>query len=96
MDALGPEGILINVARGSVVDEPDLVSALKDGRIWSAGLDVFAHEPHVPEELFGFDNVVLMPHQGSATVETCLAMGELVLRNVAAYFAAQEPPSAVV
>lgn len=96
LDALGPEGILINVARGSVVDEPELVSALKDGRIWGAGLDVFAHEPHVPEELFELDNVVLMPHQGSATIETRLAMGELVLRNVAAYFAGQELPSAVV
>lgn len=96
LDALGPEGILVNVARGSVVDEPELVSALKEGRIWGAGLDVFTHEPHVPEELFGLDNVVLMPHQGSATVETRLAMGELVLKNVAAYFAGQELPTAVV
>jgi hydroxypyruvate reductase len=96
LNALGPEGILVNVARGSVIDEAELVSALKEGRIWGAGLDVFAHEPQVPEELFELDNVVLMPHQGSATIETRLAMGELVLRNVAAYFAGQELPSAVV
>jgi lactate dehydrogenase-like 2-hydroxyacid dehydrogenase len=96
LDALGPEGILINIARGSIVDEPELVSALKDGRIGGAGLDVFAHEPHVPVELFNLDNVVLMPHHGSATIETRLAMGDLVLRNVAAYFAGQALPSAVV
>ncbi|WP_114948860.1 2-hydroxyacid dehydrogenase [Microvirga calopogonii] len=96
LNALGPEGILVNVARGSIIDEPELVSALKEERIWGAGLDVFAHEPQVPEELFELDNVVLMPHQGSATIETRLAMGELVLRNVAAYFAGQELPSAVV
>ena len=90
------QNLLINIARGSVVDEPELVSALKEKRIWGAGLDVFAHEPHVPEELFGLDNVVLMPHQGSATVETRLGMGELVLRNVAAYFAGEELLSAVV
>jgi hydroxypyruvate reductase len=96
LNALGPEGILVNVARGSVIDEPELVSALKERRIWGAGLDVFAHEPQVPEELFELDNVVLMPHQGSATIETRLAMGELVLRNVAAYFAGQELLSAVV
>jgi hydroxypyruvate reductase len=96
LNALGPEGILVNVARGSVIDEPELVSALKEGRIWGAGLDVFAHEPQVPEDLFELDNVVLMPHQGSATIETRLAMGELVLRNVAAYFTSQELLSAVV
>jgi hydroxypyruvate reductase len=96
LNALGPEGILVNVARGSVIDEPELVSALKEGRIWGAGLDVFAHEPQVPEDLFELDNVVLMPHQGSATIETRLAMGKLVLRNVAAYFTSQELLSAVV
>ncbi len=96
LDALGPEGILINIARGSVVDEPELMSALKEGRIGGAGLDVFAHEPHVPVELTDLDNVVLMPHQGSATIETRLAMGELVLKNVAAYFEGKELPSAVV
>jgi hydroxypyruvate reductase len=96
LDALGPEGILINVARGSIVDEPELVAALTDGRIAGAGLDVFADEPKVPEALFPLDNVVLIPHQGSATVETRMAMGTLVLRNLAAFFAGEELPTAVV
>ena len=86
MDALGPEGILINVARGSVVDEPALVAALQEGRLGGAGLDVFVDEPNVPEALFAMDNVVLQPHQGSATVETRRAMGDLVLANLAAHF----------
>jgi lactate dehydrogenase-like 2-hydroxyacid dehydrogenase len=87
MDALGPEGILINVARGSVVDEPALVAALKDGRLGGAGLDVFAHEPKVPEDLLAMENVVLQPHQGSATVETRRAMADRMLDNLAAHFA---------
>jgi len=96
LNALGPEGILINVARGSVVDEPALVAALVDGRLGGAGLDVFADEPSVPEALWGLNNVVLQPHQASATVETRLAMGELVLANLAAHFAGQPVPTAVV
>lgn len=87
LDALGPTGVLINIARGSVVDEPALIAALRDGRIGGAGLDVFADEPHVPAELIALDNVVLLPHQGSATIETRTAMGQLVLDNVAAFFA---------
>lgn len=83
LDALGPEGILVNVARGSVVDEPALVSALVDGRLGGAGLDVFAHEPDVPAALRSMDQVVLQPHRASATVETRLAMGRLVLANLA-------------
>jgi len=90
IDALGPEGTLINVARGSVVDEGALVAALIDGRLGAAGLDVFADEPHVPEALLGLDNVVLLPHQGSATWETRKAMGDLALANLAAFFA-REP-----
>ena len=90
LDALGPEGILINIARGSVVDEPSLVAALKDGRLGGAGLDVFADEPNVPPELFAMQNVVLQPHQGSATVETRRAMGDLMLANLAAFFAGKE------
>lgn len=86
MDALGPEGILVNVARGSVVDEPALVAALKEGRLGGAALDVFAQEPKVPEELFAMDNVVLQPHQGSATVETRRAMADRMLDNLAAHF----------
>jgi len=85
LDALGPEGYLVNVARGSVVDEDELVAALEAGRIAGAGLDVFVDEPHVPEALLGRDDVVLLPHVGSATVETRTAMAELVLDNVAAY-----------
>lgn len=96
IEALGPEGMLINVARGSVVDEPELVAALTDGRLGAAGLDVFADEPHAPPALFGLDNVVLQPHQASATVETRMAMGNLVLTNLEAFFAGREPPTAVV
>jgi lactate dehydrogenase-like 2-hydroxyacid dehydrogenase len=87
MDALGPQGILINVARGTCVDEPALIAALKEGRLGAAGLDVFEDEPHVPEALIGMDQVVLLPHQGSATVETRKAMGDLVVDNLAAHFA---------
>ena len=67
LNALGPDGFLINVARGSVVDEAALIRALKDKRIGGAGLDVFEHEPQVPAELMALDNVVLVPHIGSAT-----------------------------
>jgi lactate dehydrogenase-like 2-hydroxyacid dehydrogenase len=85
LDALGPDGVLINVARGSTVDEPALVAALLDGRIGGAGLDVFADEPNVPPELFALEQVVLQPHQASATVETRAAMAELVLANLDAF-----------
>ncbi|NPD04078.1 2-hydroxyacid dehydrogenase [Nocardioides sp. zg-1308] len=85
LDALGPDGYLVNVARGSVVDEDALVAALEAGRIAGAGLDVFADEPHVPEALLGRDDVVLLPHVGSATVQTREAMGRLVLDNVDAF-----------
>ncbi len=87
LDALGPSGTLINVARGSVVDEPALVAALSDGRLGAAALDVFANEPHVPAPLLTMDNVVLLPHLGSATVETRQAMGDLVIENLALHFA---------
>ncbi|CAH2603558.1 2-ketogluconate reductase [Rhodovastum atsumiense] len=96
LNALGPDGTLVNIARGSVVDEPALVAALAEGRLGGAGLDVFADEPRVPEVLWRMDNVVLQPHRASATVETRFAMGELVLANLAAYFAGREPPTAVV
>ena len=85
LDALGPEGYLVNVARGSVVDEEALVAALEEGRIAGAGLDVFADEPRVPEALLDRDDVVLLPHVGSATVQTREAMGRLVLDNVDAF-----------
>jgi len=86
LDALGPQGILINIARGSVVDEPALVEALQNGTIAAAGLDVFANEPHVPQEYISMDNVVLLPHIGSGTVETRTKMGQLVIDNILAHF----------
>lgn len=87
IDALGPRGIFVNIARGSVVDEPALVDALVNGRLGGAGLDVFADEPRVPEALFALDQVVLQPHVGSASHATRTAMGQLVIDNVAAWFA---------
>jgi hydroxypyruvate reductase len=96
LNALGPEGILVNIARGSVVDEPALVSALVEGRLGGAGLDVFADEPNVPEALIALDNVVLQPHRASATFDTRIAMGDLVLANLAAHFAGRELKTPVV
>ncbi|MEQ8587916.1 MAG: 2-hydroxyacid dehydrogenase [Thalassobaculaceae bacterium] len=85
LDALGPEGVLVNVARGSVVDEAALIEALKDGRLGAAGLDVFEKEPTVPQALKDMtENVVLQPHQASATHDTRLAMGRLVMENALA------------
>ncbi|MDG2530356.1 2-hydroxyacid dehydrogenase [Caulobacter endophyticus] len=85
--ALGPDGLLINVARGSVVDEAALVAALADGTIAGAGLDVFEDEPNVPAALLAMDNVVLQPHRGSATEEARAAMAALVLENLERHFA---------
>ena len=82
LDALGADGYLINIARGSVVDEDALVEALTAGRLAGAGLDVFADEPNVPEALLSLDNVVLLPHVGSGTVQTRAAMEQLTLRNL--------------
>ena len=87
IEALGPTGILVNVARGAVVDEDALVEALVSGKLGGAGLDVFVNEPHVPEALLGMDNVVLQPHVGSGTHETRRAMSQLVLDNLDAKFA---------
>jgi len=86
IDALGPEGTLINIARGSVVDEVALVEALVAGRLGRAGLDVYVNEPRVPEALFALDNVVLSPHMGSATHDTRRAMGDLTVDNLLAHF----------
>nr|AIN39845.1 hypothetical protein [Zoysia matrella] len=85
MEALGPKGVLINIGRGPHVDEPELVSALVDGRLGGAGLDVFEDEPNVPEALFALDNVVVVPHVGSGTNETRTAMADLVLGNLEAH-----------
>ncbi len=95
LDALGPEGIVVNIARGSVIDERALVAALVEKRIAGAGLDVFEDEPRVPEALLGLDTVVLAPHQAGATVETRTAMGRLVLANLAAYFEGRTLPTPV-
>ncbi len=85
--ALGAQGKIINIARGSIIDEAAMIKALQAGTLGGAGLDVFANEPHVPAELLAMDNVVLFPHVGSATKETRKAMGDLTLANLAAYFA---------
>ncbi|KAK7271918.1 hypothetical protein RJT34_28191 [Clitoria ternatea] len=86
IDALGPKGILINIGRGQHIDQHALVSALTEGRLAGAGLDVFENEPDVPEELLSLENVVLTPHVGSDTVETCMAMADLVIANLEAHF----------
>lgn len=95
LEALGKEGVLVNVARGNVVDEDALLAALNDGTIAAAGLDVFVNEPNIRQEFFTSPNTVLMPHQGSATYETRIAMGNLVLENLAAHFNGRIPPTAV-
>jgi lactate dehydrogenase-like 2-hydroxyacid dehydrogenase len=91
LDALGPDGILINMARGSVVDEPALIKALQDKRIMAAGLDVFAKEPEIPQALIEMENVVLFPHVGSASIHTRNKMDQLVADNILAW-AAGKPP----
>jgi lactate dehydrogenase-like 2-hydroxyacid dehydrogenase len=87
LDALGPQGYLVNVARGSVVDEPVLLRYLQEKKIAGAGLDVFEHEPKVPPEFYALDNAVLFPHVASATVETRKAMGDLQVENLHLHFA---------
>jgi lactate dehydrogenase-like 2-hydroxyacid dehydrogenase len=86
LNALGPKGVLINIARGSVVDEKALIQALVNKQIAAAGLDVYAKEPYIPEDLKKMDNVVLLPHIASATTETRSVMGELVIENLLAHF----------
>jgi len=87
LEALGPQGVFINVARGSAADEAALVDLLVSGRLGGAGLDVFVDEPTVPAALFALDNVVLQPHQASATTQTRTAMGDLMIDNLVAHFA---------
>jgi lactate dehydrogenase-like 2-hydroxyacid dehydrogenase len=96
LDALGPRGVLVNVARGSVIDEPALIESLRSGAIAGAGLDVFLGEPAIDPAFAELKNTFLMPHQGSATMETRIAMGEMVLANLEAYFAGEQPPHCVM
>ncbi|MEM9059269.1 MAG: 2-hydroxyacid dehydrogenase [Pseudomonadota bacterium] len=86
LEALGPEGCVVNVARGSLIDEAAMVEALQGGKLGGAALDVFEAEPNVPDALFAMDNVVLSPHQGSATWKTRKGMGMLVIDNLLAQF----------
>jgi lactate dehydrogenase-like 2-hydroxyacid dehydrogenase len=96
LDALGPHGYLVNIARGSVVDEPVLLRYLQEKKIAGAGLDVYADEPRVPPEFFSLDNAVLLPHVGSATVETRKAMGDLQVENLRLHFAGKPVKTRVV
>ena len=96
LDALGTKGYLVNIARGSVVDEPVLLRYLQEKRIAGAGLDVFVDEPKVPPEFYGLENCVLFPHVGSATVETRKAMGDLQIENLRLHFAGKPVRTRVV
>ena len=91
LEALGPDGVLVNIARGSLVDEKALIEALRAGKILAAGLDVFENEPSVPQELIALDNAVLLPHVGSASVKTRRAMAQCVVSNIFAW-ADGKPP----
>ncbi|WP_298956826.1 2-hydroxyacid dehydrogenase [uncultured Methylobacterium sp.] len=93
--ALGPEGVLVNVARGTLVDEDALAAALADGTIQSAGLDVFADEPRVPQALIAQEHTVLLPHVGSASTHTRNAMGQLVIDNLVSWFSGKGPVTPV-
>jgi lactate dehydrogenase-like 2-hydroxyacid dehydrogenase len=95
MEALGPNGIIINVGRGSVVDENALIAALRNKVILSAGLDVFEDEPRVPAELIAMDHIVLLPHVGSASVHTRQGMGQLQVDNLTSWFAGKGPVTPV-
>jgi len=96
LDALGPDGFLVNIARGSVIDEPVLLRYLQEKRIAGAGLDVFVDEPRVPPAFFTLENCVLFPHVGSATVETRKAMGDLQIENLRLHFAGKPVKTRVV
>ena len=96
LDAVGPQGYVVNIARGSVIDEPVLLRYLQEKKIAGAGLDVFADEPRVPPEFFTLDNAVLFPHVGSATLETRKAMGDLQIENLRLHFSGKPVKSRVV
>lgn len=95
LKALGPDGIVVNVGRGSVIDEQALIAALRDKVILSAGLDVFDDEPNVPAELIAMDHIVLLPHVGSATVHTREGMGQLQVDNLVGWFSGKGPVTPV-
>ena len=95
LDALGPEGTLINIARGSVIDEPAMIARLRDGRLGFAALDVFQNSPHIAADFLELPNVLLQPHHGSATVETRTAIGQLMIDNLTAHFAGAKLPTPV-
>jgi len=96
IEAVGPEGVLINVSRASNVDEEALLDALESGKLGSAALDVFDNEPEINPRFVALDNVLLSPHQASGTVETRKAMGQLMRDNLAAHFAGKELPTPVI
>ena len=96
LDALGPEGYLVNISRGSTVDEAALIRCLQEGRIAGAGLDVFDNEPKIDARFFAMDNVVVLPHVGSATIETRTAMGNLQIENLRLHFAGKPVRTRVV
>jgi glyoxylate reductase len=89
--AMKPTAVLVNTARGPIVDEAALAEALRTGEIFAAGLDVYEHEPEVPEALLGLENITLLPHLGSATIETRTAMGLLAVENLLAGLAGERP-----
>ncbi|XP_028117360.1 glyoxylate/hydroxypyruvate reductase HPR3-like isoform X2 [Camellia sinensis] len=86
MSALGKGGVIINVGRGAIINEKELVECLVEGEIGGAGLDVFENEPNVPKELFGLDNVVLLPHRAAFTEESFFDCSQLVIANLEAFF----------
>jgi lactate dehydrogenase-like 2-hydroxyacid dehydrogenase len=94
--AMKPTGVFVNIARGDVVDEDALIQALQDNRIAGAGLDVYAQEPHVPAALRALENVVLLPHLGTAALEVRQAMGQMALDNIIAWDEGRPPPQAVI
>lgn len=87
LQALGPSGLVVNIGRGTVIDEEALIEALENGTIYGAGLDVFENEPHVPERLLALPRVTVLPHVGSASQATRNAMGQLVVDNLKSWFA---------
>lgn len=95
LGALGREGFVVNIARGSVIDEAALLDALEAGTIAGAGLDVFLNEPQIDGRFLAFGNVFLMPHQGSATIETRTGMAQSVKDNIDAFFAGNVPPTSI-